>query len=488
MICVVIKGPTYQEAEQEISKACAYADLVELRLDHFTAIDLSAIQALRLHFSIPMIFTLRSQEQGGNKIQPEEKRLEDLTRLAALKPEYLDLESDVPPSFIAEISSRFPEIKLIISYHHFNQIPEDLEEIHQKMQKTPAFYTKIAVTPKNSVEALRFLCWAKKSSGKLIAIGMGAEGQLTRILGKVIGSPIIYSSLDEEKTSAPGQLSAQTLVERYNLRSKDTHTALYGLIGSPVDQSISDKTHNHLINALGLDALYVKMDVAPSLLADFIYWIKQLPFKGLSVTMPLKEEILSYIDHIDPKSLKIGALNTLVLVGTKISGFNTDGIGALNAIEKRGLVQGKCMVILGAGGAAKAIAQEALFRGALVTVVNRDKNKACKIADQFNCEWKGLEEMASCAAVRYDILINCTPMDCPIAPDHLLPNTLVMDIKTNPKETLLLKLAQEKGCHVIYGYEMFLEQAIGQFALWFKDSLNPFEGKKILERKTLESI
>ncbi len=227
------------------------------------------------------------------------------------------------------------------------------------MQKTPAFFYKIAVTAKNCLDALRLVCWAKKSDGKLIAISMGSHGQVSRIFGPITGSPITYAALEEDQKSAPGQLSAKTLIERYHHRSLNLHTALYGLIGDPVDQSISDKTHNSLITACGLNAQYVKVQVCPAELSDFLQFAKKLPFQGLSVTMPLKEHILPFLDDIDPQAFDIGAVNTILFEKSKIFGFNTDGTGALNAIEKECQVKNKRIVIIGAGGAAKAIAYEA---------------------------------------------------------------------------------------------------------------------------------
>ena len=283
-----LKDPTFEEARQQISKAVVCADLVELRLDCFTLLDLVALKILRSQFSIPMIFTLRSQIQGGSYTQSEENRLADIRRLIELKPEYLDLENHVSACFIAEISSQCPEIKLVLSYHNFADTPEDLESIYQEMQKTPASFYKIAVTAKNCLDALRLVCWAKKSDDKLIAISMGSYGQVSRILGPMMGCPITYAALEEDQKSAPGQLSAKTLIERYHHRSLNPHTALYGLIGDPVDQSISDETHNSLITVCGIDAVYVKIQVNPSELSDFLQFAKQLPFHGLSVTMPSK--------------------------------------------------------------------------------------------------------------------------------------------------------------------------------------------------------
>lgn len=488
MICVVIKGPTFQEAHQQLSKALAYADLVEIRLDCFTVLDLDALKLLRTQFSIPMIFTLRSHIQGGSYTQSEEGRLADIRRLVELKPEYLDLEKHVPSTFIEEISTRFPEIKLILSYHHFSETPKDLEGLYREMQKIPAFFYKIAVTARNCLDALRLMCWVKKSDNKLIAISMGPHGQVSRILGPMMGCPITYAALDEDQKSAPGQMSAKTLIERFHHHSINSHTALYGLIGDPVDQSISDETHNSLIRANGLEAVYVKIQVCPSELADFLHVAKQLPFRGLSVTMPLKEHILPFLDNIDPQALDIGAVNTLLFEEGKILGFNTDGIGALNVIEQEFQVKGKRIVIVGAGGAARALAYEAHRRGAQITIVNRDAEKALQIAQRLHCVGKGLEHMAACAEAGYDILINCTPVVLPMVSENILPRAIIMDIMTKPKETAFLKDAMEKGCKVIYGYRMFVEQALGQFNLWFNDRINLHKSRKFLEKAALEEL
>lgn len=488
MICVVIKGPTFEEAHQQISKAVAYADLVELRLDCFQSLDLASLKILRSHFSIPMIFTLRSQIQGETYTQSEEQRLANIRHLIELKPEYLDLETHISTCFIEEVSSQYPEIKLVLSYHNFIETPEDLEGIYQEMKKIPACFYKIAVTAKNCLDALRLVCWAKKSDDRLVAISMGYHGQVSRILGPLMKCPITYAALEENQKSAPGQLSATTLIERYHHRSLNPHTALYGLIGDPVDQSISDETHNSLITACGIDAVYVKIQVNPSELSDFLQLAKQLPFQGLSVTMPLKEQILPFLDDIDPQALAIGAANTLLFKNGKISGFNTDGIGALNAIENEYEVNGKRIVIVGAGGATKAIAYEAHRRGGLVTILNRDERKAFQVAKNLHCTGKGLDFMATCAETGYDILINCTPSPMPIASECILPQAIVMDITTKPKETAFLQIAMEKGCPIIYGYRMFIEQALGQFNLWFKNHFDIQKSRTILEKKAIDCL
>lgn len=429
-ICAVVKGPTYEEAKKQIEKVLHSADLIELRLDLFVEED--AAKRLREDYSIPMIFTVKDPKLAG--------------RFAALKPEYLDLESDTPLPIIEKIISEHPEIKIIISSHDFEKTPE-------KFSPKPGFLSKIAVNAQNSIDMLRLLCWVQES--KMIGISMGDYGQPGRILAPILGSPITYACIDEDLKTAPGQITVDAL-EGLSLTQ---NTAIYGLIGDPVDKSISDKTHNFCFKACEIEAVYVKMEVKAEELEEFLKLARRLPFRGLSVTMPLKKCILPYLDEIDPKAKQIGAVNTLVFEHGKIIGYNTDGVGALRAIECS--VKGQKIAILGTGGAAQSIAYEARLQGAHVVLLKRNE-----------CE------------TEYDILINCTPALSPIDPAYILPKALVMDITTNPRETPFLRQALEKGCKVIYGYQMFIEQALGQFDLWFKDRID----KEILERKVREIL
>jgi 3-dehydroquinate dehydratase / shikimate dehydrogenase len=485
MICVVIKGPTFQEVYQQIVQAIACADLVELRLDYLTSLDLISLENIRSAFSIPMIFTLRSELEGGCYKGSEENRLALLRQIVQLQPDYLDLESHIPLPLIEEIIGECPNTKLILSYHNFEMTP-DLDKIYNQMQRVPAHFYKIAVHAENCLDALKLLCWAKNRN--VIAISMGQHGQLTRILAPILGSPITYAALEENREIVPGQLTAKLLIEKYHHLSLNPQTAIYGLIGDPVNQSISDETHNYLMTEQALDAVYVKIQVKPSELPEFLSLAKRLSFSGFSVTRPLKEAILPFLDSIDPSALEIGAVNTLLLKEGKIYGFNTDGLGALNVIENEFLVKDRKILIIGAGGAAKAIAYEAAQRGALVTVINRDSKKAIQIAERLKAIGRGLEQIQSAVDAGYDLLINCTPLAMPLAPEHMISRSVVMDIVTKPKETDFLKLAKQKQCRLIYGYQMFVQQALGQFAIWFDQRVDTKKAKVTLEKKAQECV
>lgn len=458
MLCVVVKGPTYEEAYQQINEAQKYADLVELRLDFFESVNGEQLKLLRA-LMIPMIFTWKSP-------QLDHSYFEMIRRIASLNPEYLDLECDVPLDFLNELETSHPEVKVILSYHDFLETPENLDNILEQLRKKPAFFYKIALMAKNSLDAMRLLCWAKEIAENIIAISMGSFGQISRILGPIIQSPIVYASVNDQENMW-GQLSAKILIDQYQFRKVSSKTAIYGLIGNPVTQSISDETHNSFFESCELDAVYVKIPIVSSELPQFLEYAKQLGFKGCSVTMPLKESIVNYLKEIDSQALEIGAVNTLVLRDDHWIGFNTDGIGALKAIEKHFSVAKKRVGLIGAGGAAKAIAYEAKRSGAFVTIINRTAEKAEIVAKQLDCNAQGLEGMNDYVSNGYDLLINCTPNGMPIEAKYLLSQALIMDITTKPKETEFLVQAKDKGCLVIYGYEMFAEQAYCQFKLWF---------------------
>jgi len=154
-----------------------------------------------------------------------------------------------------------------------------------------------------------------------------------------------------------------------------------------------------------VNAVYVKMSVHPEELAEFISLAKLSGIKGVSVTIPLKEKILPFLDQLEISTKEIGATNTLSFKNESIHAINTDGFGTLNAIEKRMTVKGKTVVLLGAGGAARSIAFEAKSRGAKLFILNRTLDRARQLAEELKCQAGTLDEIPT----SYDILINCSP-------------------------------------------------------------------------------
>lgn len=468
MLTVVVKG-TIDQAQETIEKAHNYAEAFEFRLDLMKNNDLETLERL-LHIArVPVIFTLRRKDQGGAFEGEEAERKNLLLDRLKLRPSYVDLEYDV--SFAHQVPS---EVKIISSCHNFKETPENLSDMLRKVQRLPAHIFKIVCWAHSSIDALRVLVFTK-SHQNLAGMCMGDYGALTRILSPVIGSALTYAPLVEEEGTASGQVSLSKLVHTYHFFHLTSQTKIYALIGQPVDKSIGHECHNQVFRKLQENAVYVKIPLSPHELPSFFYWIKKLPFEGFSVTMPLKEKLGSFIERVSPQTEKIGALNTLTSLQGEWCGYNTDGEGALDALEKKGAVVGKTLLILGAGGTAKAIAFEGTQRGAHILVANRTYKKAQHVAKQVGGEGYSLEDVKT---LKYDVLINTTSLgmapeikQTPIDPEWVIPNTTVFDVILSPKETTLIQAAKNKGCDIVYGYEMYAKQAARQLELWLKKDL-----------------
>lgn len=434
---------------------------IEFRLDLWPKVDLAEIERLLYNAPRPIMLTLRKASQGGKFLGTEEEREALIERLLALSPPYFDLEGEMRQEFIEKAVKNHPETRFILSHHDFEKTPENLSEIYQSLSRYSPFTCKIAAMAHSTNDALRMLLFAKNHSG-MSAICMGEKGEFARVLGKVVGNRIDYAILRGHGKTGPGQLTVEELVDIYHYPTLNPKTAIYGLIGNPVAKSPGHIHHNGVFQKRNVNALYIKMIVDPEELETFIHYAKKIGIRGLSVTIPLKEKILSLIDEIDPKIRQIGAVNTLLFKEGRIYGINTDGAGALDAIEKKEKCKGKKIVLIGAGGAARGIAFEAQARGAHLVILNRTLDRAKELAALVSGKAGSLSEVPRDA----DILINCSPDPMPIDPNCIPSHALVMDIVISPKETPFLQEAQTRGCRVVYGEEMFLNQAAGQTKFW----------------------
>ncbi len=313
------------------------------------------------------------------------------------------------------------ENNIMVTYHNFDETP-DLEKVFAKMKQkhsTAAKY-KIAVFANSTLDALKVLQFQQKHPD-VIALAMGEKGVVTRVM-----SPFTYAPLTEHDKTAPGQLLWSELDTIYHYRSIGPQTRLYALIGDPVSQSIGHLYHNDQFRQKGIDAVYVKMVVKPEEVSDFFQAIKGLPFWGFSVTSPLKEKINDQIT------------NTLYRTPDGWKSCNTDGVAVAEIL---GDVAGKKIVILGRGGAAKAIEMALTPKGAQVILLGRHME-----------------------IPHYDVLINATSSPNPEFQDHFIPGKIVMDIRMRTSPFLLR--AKASGSISLDGLPMFFSQAEGQQAVW----------------------
>jgi 3-dehydroquinate dehydratase / shikimate dehydrogenase len=486
MLIAVVPVKDYHSAKQKIKSVSTRVDGVELRLDYLQIRDMSAVSALRHACTLPVIFTLRKVSQGGVYNQDEAQRLQDISRLCQLKPDYLDIEYDVPENFVQNIKLNYPAIKLICSYHNFTETPEDLTAVLQSLRH-PCFYAyKIATWANKTQDALRMLRFMNRHhrEDSLTGICMGEEGQSTRILSAVVGSAMNYAVLDDQEKTAPGQLTVDELLTIYHFRALNTMSNVYALLGDPVHLSVGHVLHNQAIQFLQKNAVYLKLRVSCDELPSVIAQCRHLPFYGLSITMPLKECILPLLDEVECSS-PIKAVNSVVRQEEKYSGFNSDGMGAIQALSDKVEVARQKIVILGAGGAARAIAYEACRHKAEVVILNRTLNRATRLAKELGCKVKAydLNHRPCLKDIGYTVLINTLPevayaepsLQELIQPHTLLPHTVAMDIVYQPVNTSFLQIAQQAHCICIFGYEMYIYQALMQIQHWFQPSERELE-------------
>ena len=251
---------------------------------------------------------------------------------------------------------------------------------------------------------------------------------------------------------------------------------VYGVIGNPIEHSLSPVMHNAAFEALGLDAIYLAFRVAEHDLGDAIRGAKSLGIAGLNVTIPLKEKALAFVEADDIAS-RIGAINTIDFTSRTPTGYNTDGIGALTVLKERvGEIRGKEVLILGAGGAARAIAFYLDTEGARLTIANRTEDRAAMLASSLhNADFISLSEEELKRHIKdADILINTTSVGMYPRADATLVNAgmmhsrlVVFDIVYNPAETKLLREAKKAGVQtIIEGVKMLVYQGAASFRIW----------------------
>jgi len=244
---------------------------------------------------------------------------------------------------------------------------------------------------------------------------------------------------------------------------------IFALFGNPVGHSLSPLMHNATYKKMKIHARYVPFCVQN--LEDAVRGIRGLDIRGVSVTIPFKTTVMSYLDEVDESSLRIGAVNTVLNDDEgRLKGYNTDWMGLIRDLKESLEIGGKTFAILGAGGAARAAVFGILKEGGIPVIVNRTIEKGQEMAREFRCPFYPLSEIGKIEA---DCLINTTPVGMapdgeksPVGRESLVNFRWVMDIIYNPLRTRLLKDALEVGCNALSGVGMFIHQGAEQIKIW----------------------
>jgi 3-dehydroquinate dehydratase/shikimate dehydrogenase len=497
-ISLSLTGATLEQDLEQLRRERPYVDLVELRADSLEPAELAHLSRFPSLADVPAILTLRRVEDGGRwrGTEADRRRLlrEALGGAAGAEAMYtfVDLEQDLRDPEL-EGAARARGCRVIRSLPDLRGTPADLAARVRRLARAASGRGELpraAVAVRGSrdqrrlAEAFRDLRGVEK-----ILTAEGEYGAFSRILAGKLGSWLACCS--------PGQSDPRALVELYRFRAIGPDTAVYGVVGNPIAHSRSPHIHNAGLAALGVDAVYVPF-LADDL-AAFLRAAEALGVRGLSVTVPFKERALRLARSAEIGARAVGAANTLVAVGQRAwRAANTDVAGFLAPLERAEAAEGglhpggkgrlfpaageapdffgpgipALAVVLGAGGAARAVVHALTRRGLRVLVLNRTPARARALARRFGCEWGGLEPRAIARlAARPALIVQTTTVGLEGAGDPLPEyvfrgDELVYDLVYSPPLTPFLARARAAGCRTIAGEEMLRAQAEAQFRLF----------------------
>lgn len=484
--CLCLTGPTIESNLAALERYRGLVDLAELRADFLEPQEQFRIRNFPELAGIPTILTVRRRADGGRFDSGEGVRLVILAKGLAFADAdrrknfaYVDIEHDLHINAIQEAARTFGT-RIIRTLHCPNGVPRDLDRVWRDLASRPGEIPKLAVRA-NSIsdtEAIfRYFGPLPRDEDRIVT-GMGEYGFCTRILADRIGSMFRYASATAAglEPASPGQLDPEALNAIYRGKSPKPDWNLYGLLGGPtVIGSLSPRLHNGGFERAGLPALYLPFPADD--LDSFMRLAEILSLKGMSITVPMKERILQRLSERSREVDEIGACNTAIRTAKGWSGYNTDAFGFKKSVlEFLGVssLKGVRACIVGAGGAARAVAYALYELGAEACVINRNMSKAKRLAERYGLPWAGMAEKAVELMERHnDLIIQTTsvgmeggPPGDPIEWYEFTGREALFETIYNPAETVLLKRARAAGCRATNGLSMLHAQAAAQFTLF----------------------
>ncbi|XP_014513091.1 bifunctional 3-dehydroquinate dehydratase/shikimate dehydrogenase, chloroplastic [Vigna radiata var. radiata] len=486
LICGSTTAETVEGMVFEMVKAKELgADLVEARLDLLK--DFHPTQHLPFLINnrpLPILISYRPIWEGGKYEGDETKRQEALRLAIDLECEFVEVELKVAHEFYNGIGWKKAEsVKMVVSSHNLENTPsvEEIGNLAATIQASGADIVKITTTALDITDSARLLQLLLHSQVPMIGIAVGEKGILSRVLCAKFGGFLTFGSIEDGAVSSPGQPTIKELLDLYNFRHIGVDTKVHGVIGNPISHSKSPHLYNAAFKSMGFDGVYMPFLVDN--VSDFLSTYSSLDFVGYSYTIPHKVDGLRCCDEVDPVAKAIGAISCMIRRPSngKLIGYNMDYLGAIAAIEERlqdsngrsmsgSPLYGKLFVVIGAGGAGKALAFGGKQKGARIVVANRTYSKAQELANRVGGKAITLSELENFHPEQGMILANATSVGMePKIHQSLVPKealkhySLVFDAIYTPKLTRLLREAREVGAAIVYGTEMFINQAFVQF-------------------------
>ncbi|NKB88030.1 MAG: type I 3-dehydroquinate dehydratase [Acidobacteria bacterium] len=456
-------------AELETLPPAARGDLVEVRLDALAAPpEPSEVAGLLALVNGPVVATCRSEQQGGLWESTETSRRAILE--AAIESSHAIVDIELAASWLPEVLDR-ARSRVVVSHHLETRTPGDVDKVVGRLLALRPQCAKLVAAIESPAEAHELLC----AGGQLRAAGietlvfpMGEWSGAGRLLAG-LDDAWIYAAPDAGEPTARGQYTRRQLAEDLQCGRWRSDWRRFGLLGDPIDHSLSPAIFNAAFADRDADCMY--MPVTGSRFETSLQLASENDFRGMSVTMPFKANALEVAKNATEEARLAGAANTLRRSGDGWDAHNTDVAGVRKALGDATEFDGACAAVLGAGGAARAAVLALQQAGADVTVFARDVSRAEVATGDLGCAIRGFSDFRPGASV----IVNSTPVGMlptdgsPIPTTDLEGDEVVMDMIYRPQWTRLLADAKERGCRTVNGLEMFLAQAAAQYRWWLDD-------------------
>jgi 3-dehydroquinate dehydratase/shikimate dehydrogenase len=471
-VCLAVTGSDPSDLLEKAENLVRDNPFLEFRLDYLAkpALAVPKIkQFMEMNPHAVVIATCRRTASGGKFKGAIPAQLDLLGKAAAAGCQLVDVELQTAAKCKPEQLQKLrTKAALVLSFHDFRGTKK-LEETLSEMRTYPADFYKVVSTATTLYDNVTMMKFLEKESDRhsLVGLCMGEQGIVSRVLGVRAGSAFTFAAVSPNERTAPGQVTAQDLRNVYRIDQVDAATRVYGVAGDPVAHSLSPVIMNIAMRRENVNAVYVALHAKS--LKDLLACVRDIPIHGLSITMPYKQAILEHLDNTDSHTAKIGACNTVVRAQDgKLYGFNTDTAGVVRPLEQRIGIENARVLVLGAGGAARAAVFGLKERGAEVFILNRTVEAGQKLARQAKAR---TVKRADLKKLSFDVIINATPVGMKNPKESPLQEAeinakYVFEMIYDPAETQLMRLARARGAQVIPGIEMFVQQAARQFEIW----------------------
>ena len=471
-VCVAITGTDAAEMFDKAETLARDNPFMEFRLDYLknqTAAYPRIRKFMDSHPDSVVIATCRRSQNGGKFKGSLAAQLDVLIKSATAGCQIVDIELESAQALKAgDLDKLRGRAVLLLSFHDFKHTKK-IEDTFAKMKPFAADIYKVVTTATTLYDNVQMMKFLQENHDRysIVVLCMGEQGIISRVLGLRAGSTFTFAAASVGEETGPGQITAQELRTIYRIDSLDAATKVYGVAGDPVEHSLSPVMMNAAFRREAVNAVFLKLHAKK--VDDLLACVRDIPLSGLAVTMPYKEEILPALEKTDSLTAQIGACNTVVRgQDGRLFGFNTDVPGLVGSLEQQVNLQGSKLLVLGAGGAAKAAVFGTKARGAEVFILNRTPLEGQKLARKAHAKTIKRTDLAK---MDFDVIINATPVgmggngSMPLT-EKELKTKYVFDLIYNPLQTKLLATAKAKGLHTISGVEMFVQQGAQQFQIW----------------------